>query len=136
MQRALISGLVAMGLAAATRPALAQGASAPRMATAIPPSNLEVTLDAVPLLVAHQSLAMARAQVLEWRYADAVASLAMVVRALRVFEREETGPNGSDADYTAGQISDYARVIDVDHSDAVSRIDDWTSRVAQWDHAK
>ena len=95
-------------------------------------AQVDITLDATPLLFARQNLLMARSRVLERRYSEAAVSLVIAARGLAAFARQEPGPNGQAAEFTRQGIEDYAAVIENDHSDAVSRIDDWMSRIGQW----
>jgi hypothetical protein len=102
----------------------------------IPRGQADQTLAAMPLLEAHQYLMLARSQVLEQKYPEAMAALSTAAQALAFFERLEPGPNGQSAEYMRQQIEQYTEVMSSDHSDAISRIDDWMSRIRKWDGGK
>lgn len=95
----------------------------------IPQPNRDVTLEAMPLLVARQSLLLAQSRILEANYQAVVEPLSAAARALAAFETQEPGPNGQTAEYMRQQIDDYTHVVAADHSDALSRIDDWLKRI-------
>jgi hypothetical protein len=95
----------------------------------IPPQSQDVTLEAMPLLVARQSLLLAQSRILEANSVAAVEPLSTAARALAAFETQEPGPNGQTAEYMRQQIDDYSHVVAGDHSDALSRIDDWLKRI-------
>ena len=97
---------------------------------------MEQTLTAMPLLIAHQNLMLARSKVLEQKYLEAAAALSMVARSLAYFEMLGRGPNGQSAEFMRQRIEEYTAVMASDHSDAVSRIDDWMCRIRKWDGGK
>jgi len=102
----------------------------------IPHAQRQVTMDAMPLLIAHQSLLLARSRVLEHRYGEAADALLAAAQSLQAFEQEEPGPRGLDAAYTLQRIRQYSQLISTDHSDAISRIDNWMDRIRHWDGGK
>jgi hypothetical protein len=123
----------AAGWFAAATPAL----SARQPPAATTPSVLQnitpETLEATPLLVAQQSLLLARSMVLEQRYSDAISPLVTTAEALAYFEQEVGDPLGQDVGYLRQQIRSYANDVETDHEDAVIRIDDWLSQIRQWE---
>jgi hypothetical protein len=124
------------GCLATIFPQVSVGASVPGPAIGIPPSRMEQTLTAMPLLIAHQNLMLARSKVLEQKYPEAAAALSMVARSLAYFEMLGRGPNGQSAEFMRQRIEEYTAVMASDHSDAVSRIDDWMCRIRKWDGGK
>lgn len=135
MHRVWMSCLMA-GCLAAAAPLLRAQTLAVAPSTEIPPAQMAQTLQAMPLFEANQYLQWARSEVLEEDYPGAVTALLTVAQALAVFETEEPGPHGLDADFTRQRIVDYTRVLAGDPSDAVSRIDSWMDRISQWDGGK
>jgi hypothetical protein len=82
-----------------------------------------------PLAVARQYLLVARSKVLKHHFAQAADSLTIAAEALAYFEEQDLGERGRDAGFTRQAIIDYARSIETDHADAVSRIDNWLSQI-------
>jgi hypothetical protein len=109
-------------------------------AQVIPPGNAPLVsqdaLEDTPLLVARQSLLLARYRVLEQRYSDAIPPLLTAAEALAYFEDEEPGPLGRDAGYLRQSIMNYSNDVETDHQDAVIRFDDWIQQIQQWDKVK
>ncbi|HTX38475.1 MAG TPA: hypothetical protein VME43_25785 [Bryobacteraceae bacterium] len=124
------------GCLAAATPLLRAQTLAVAPSTEIPPPQMAETLQAMPLLEAHQYLLWARSEVMEEDYTGADAALLTVAQALAVFEIQEPGPHGLDADFTRQRIEEYTRVLASDPSDAVSRIDSWMDRIGHWGGGK
>lgn len=122
-----ITWFVALVLAAAVPCVSAQ----PMETMETRPNN--TSMEAMPLLIARQSLLVARSRVLELKYAEAVRPLLAAAQALAAFALQEPGPNGQSAEFTRQGIQDYAAVIEQDPGDGVRRVDDWMDRIHQWD---
>jgi len=133
MYRVLLTGFLACIAAA---PLLAAPELMVAPSAEIPPVRLNSSLQAMPLLEAHQYLLWARSEVLEENDPGAISALLTASRALATFETQEPGPHGKDAEYTRQRIVEYTRVMAGDPSDAVSRIDNWMNRVSHWDGGK
>jgi len=89
-------------------------------------------VDGTPLLRAKLALEMARARVLEDRYADASAALRDASKALADYEKDSPGPHAETARFIRGELDSYARQIVRNHADALDRIDLWRQPVDQW----
>jgi hypothetical protein len=89
-------------------------------------------VDGTPLWRAKLALEMARARVLENRYADASASLRDASKALADYEKASPGPHAETARFIRGELDSYASQIVRNHADALDRIDLWRQPVDQW----
>ena len=130
MRRNFFIWLAAGCLAAAIPCVCAQPSPAGREQISTPPNS--AAIDAMPLLMAHQNLLLARSKVLELKYNEAVPELLAAARALGAFAQHEPGPNGQSAEFTRQRMQAYAGVIETDPGDAVRRLDNWMDRIRQW----
>jgi hypothetical protein len=89
-------------------------------------------VDGTPLLRAKLALEMARARVLEDRFADAAASLRDASKALADYAKDSPGPHAETALFIRGELDSYAAQIVRNHADALDRIDLWRQPVEQW----
>lgn len=89
-------------------------------------------VDGTPLLRAKLALEMARARVLEDRFADASASLRDASRALADYQKDSPGPHAETARFIRQELDAYAPRIVGNHADALDRIDLWRQPVEQW----
>ena len=129
MRKAIIAWSAAGWLALSVGMGSAQ-TSPPK--SSVPLNITQDTLEDTPLLAARQSLLVARSRILEQKYSAAIPALLTAAEALAYFEQEEPGSNGRDAGYLRQEIKNYANDVQTDHQDAVIRIDDWISRLKQW----
>ena len=98
-------------------------------------ANIEDTLRNTPLLVARQSLLLARSRVAEHHFSDAIPALLTTAEALAFIEEQEIGQYdgfGAVAGDTRQQVLDYASAIETDNCFALSNIDSWLAQVRQW----
>jgi len=89
-------------------------------------------VDGTPLWRAKLALEMARARVLEDRFADASASLRDASKALADYEKDSPGPHAETARFIRQEIEAYAPRIVRNHEDALDRIDLWRQPIDQW----
>jgi hypothetical protein len=92
----------------------------------------ETANENLPLLRAKQNLTLARTRVLEGKYKDARMPLKSAAQALADYEKLSAGPHASEAGDMRLAISAYADRVGRDHSDALDRIQDWSSKVDSW----
>jgi len=89
-------------------------------------------LDGTPLLRAKLALEMARARVLEDRYADASAALRDASRSLIDYIKDSPGPHAETADFIRQEIDVLAPRLPRNHEDTIDRIDLWRRPIDQW----
>ena len=128
--------LLTAGCLAATAPQVSAQTLASGSPDVISQEQMAETLEAMPLLEAHQYLMWARSEVLEHDYPGAVAALLTVAQSLAAFQMQEPGPHGKDAAFTRERIVEYTSVLPGDPTDAVSRIENWMDRISHWDGGK
>jgi ABC-type amino acid transport substrate-binding protein len=88
--------------------------------------------DEMPLMRARENLELARARILENKYADAVVPLRAAAQALADFQKMYPGPRAEQAEFMRQQIAQYAGMVRHDHSDAADRIKSWLDPINQW----
>lgn len=93
--------------------------------------KIEATESNMPLARARENLILARSAVRHNNYTEAKVSLEAASQALATYERNG-GAHAADAKTLQQEIDSYARNIQQNHSDAVSKINAWWNTTADW----
>ena len=102
------------------------------VATGLGAQTAAQPVDGTPLLRAKLAFEMARARVLENRFADAGTTLRDAAQALADYQRDFPGPHAETAQFIRGEIEQYGARIERNHEDALDRIDLWRLPVERW----
>lgn len=89
-------------------------------------------VDGTPLWRAKLAFELARARVLENRYADAAAALRDASKALADYEKASPGPHAETSRFIRGELDVYAPRMVRNHEDALDRIDLWRQPIDEW----
>jgi flagellin-specific chaperone FliS len=85
----------------------------------------------LPLLRARENLALARESALQGHFGETQAALNAASRAL-VDYADNSGPHANDARSMRSQIVNFNQSLQQNHTDAVSKIDQWWDQTTDW----
>ena len=85
----------------------------------------------LPLLRARENLALARESAEDGHFGETRAALQAASRALAEYAGT-SGPHANDARATQSQIVNFSQSLQQDHTDAVSKIDQWWDQTTDW----
>jgi len=85
----------------------------------------------LPLLRARENLALARESAQDGHFGETQAALRAASRALAEYAGN-SGPHANDARSTRSQIDNFSQSLQQNHTDAVSKIDQWWDQTTDW----
>jgi hypothetical protein len=102
-------------------------------------TNLVDAIRNTPLLVAQQSLLLARSRVVERHYSEVISPLLVAAEALDYVQAQEIGRHdgfGESAGWVRQEILDYTTRIETNNTNALPNIDAWLDQVSQWNERR